>query len=237
MIRKLKNQNLSCFNSVILCDHLKLLYLKFKTVKQWTAECGNCKFYYLVLYIVLLFRKIMFYQIWIIYLTLKLILIFKVFSYLFFNFNVINGMELLQQTAMWVCFFILFIFARKYIKVIRKYGSNTFFLFCTIIFIFTDMITYTKFNKGIFLPSTFLIWPSPLVLFIVFHAYWKYCHLTKVGVKQLSVLGLALWSSGKRYILQYRGQGLIPGQGIKISHALGQLHAPQLLSPQVATNK
>ena len=36
-------------------------------------------------------------------------------------------------------------------------------------------------------------------------------------------------------ILQYRGQGSIPGQGIKISHDLGQLRAPRLLSPQAKT--
>ena len=51
-------------------------------------------------------------------------------------------MELLQQIAMWVCFFIFFIFARKYIKVIGKYGSNTLslFLYYNIYFYWHDYI-------------------------------------------------------------------------------------------------
>ena len=81
----------------------------------------------------------MFYQIWIIYLTLKLIIIFKVF-YLFFNFHVINVMELLQQTAMWVRFFIFFSLQGN--KVIGKYGSNTLslFLYYNIYFYWHDYI-------------------------------------------------------------------------------------------------
>ena len=73
---------------------------------------------------------------------------------------------LLQQTTVWVCFFY---FSKKYSNIIEKYGSNTLFLFCTVIFIFTDMIMYTKFNKRVLSPSAFLFWPLSLVLFIVFH--------------------------------------------------------------------